>query len=387
LRRPVAGNDCLAGRFAEDFVICRFAILLFPRGVEGMKIKKQSFGTLADGTEVALYTLVNAQGMRATITNYGGIVVSLTAPARDGTFADVVLGFDTLAEYVSHSPYFGCLVGRFGNRIAKGKFTLKGVEYVLAQNDGQNHLHGGVKGFDKRVWTPRALETADGPALVLAYTSPDGEEGYPGTLLVTVTYTLTDDNALKVDYTATTDKTTVVNLTNHSYFNLSAGAVETILDHEMFINADTFTPVDGTLIPTGELRPVAGMPLDFRTATPIGARINVDDAQLKFGGGYDHNWIVIGEPGVQRLAARVYEPTSGRVMEVYTTEPAIQFYAGNMMPPTLPGKGGRVYVRRGGFCLETQHYPDSPNKPEFPSTMLEPGQTYQTTTMYKFSAR
>jgi aldose 1-epimerase len=352
-----------------------------------MKIKKQSFGTLADGTEIALYTLVNAQGMRATITNYGGIVVSLTAPDRDGTFADVVLGFDTLAEYVSHSPYFGCLVGRFGNRIANAKFTLKGVEYVLAQNNGQNHLHGGIKGFDKRVWTPCAQETAEGPALVLTYTSPDGEEGYPGTLTVTVVYTLTDDNAFKIDYTATTDKATVVNLTNHSYFNLSAGAAETILDHEMLINADTFTPVDGTLIPTGELRPVTGTVMDFRTATPIGTRINVDDAQLKFGGGYDHNWIVNGEPGALRLAARVYEPTSGREMEVHTTEPAIQFYAGNMMPPTLPGKGGRVYVRRGGLCLETQHYPDSPNKPEFPSTTLEPGQTYQTTTVYKFSAR
>ncbi len=352
-----------------------------------MKIEKQSFGMLADGTEVFLYTLVNAQGMRATITNYGGIVVSLTAPDRDGTFADVVLGFDTLAEYVAHSPYFGCLVGRFGNRIANGRFTLKGVEYVLAQNDGQNHLHGGIQGFDKKVWTPCAFETAAGPALALVYASPDGEEGYPGTLSVTATYTLTDDNALKIDYMATTDKTTVVNLTNHSYFNLSAGAAETILDHEMLINADTFTPVDGTLIPTGELRPVAGTVMDFRTPTPIGARINADDAQLKFGGGYDHNWVVNGEPGVLRLAARVYEPTSGRVMEVHTTEPAIQFYAGNMMPPTLPGKGGRVYVRRGGFCLETQHYPDSPNKPEFPSTTLEPGQTYQTTTIYKFSAR
>lgn len=352
-----------------------------------MKIKKQSFGTLADGTDIALYTLVNARGMRATITNYGGIVVSLAAPDRGGNFADVVLGFDTLAEYVTHSPYFGCLVGRFGNRIANGRFTLEGVEYVLAQNDGQNHLHGGIKGFDKVVWTPCAFETAAGPALVLVYASPDGEEGYPGTLSVTVTYTLTDDNALKIDYTATTDKPTVVNLTNHSYFNLSAGAAETILDHELLINADTFTPVDGTLIPTGELRSVAGTVMDFRTATPVGARIHADDAQLKFGGGYDHNWIVSGAPGALRLAARVYEPSSGRVMEVHTTEPAIQFYAGNLMPPTLPGKGGRVYLRRGGFCLETQHYPDSPNKPEFPSTTLEAGQAYQTTTVYKFSAQ
>jgi len=352
-----------------------------------MKIKKRSFGTLADGTDLVLYTLVNAQGMRAAITNYGGIVVSLTAPDRDGTFADVVLGFDTLEEYVDHSPFFGCLVGRFGNRIANGKFTLQGVEYTLAQNDGQNHLHGGIKGFDKRVWAARALETADGPGLVLAYVSPDGEEGYPGTLSVTVLYTLTDDNALKIDYTATTDKPTVVNLTNHSYFNLSAGATNTILDHELSINAGAFTPVDGTLIPTGEIRAVAGTPLDFRTPTPIGARIEADDPQLGYGGGYDHNWIINGEPGELRLAARVYEPTSGRVMDVHTTEPAMQFYAGNMMPPSLNGKGGRIYARRGGLCLETQHYPDSPNKPEFPSTTLEPGQTYQTTTVYKFSAR
>ncbi len=352
-----------------------------------MKIKKQNFGTLPDGAEIALYTLVNAQGMKATITNYGGIVVSLTALDRDGNFADVVLGFDTLEEYVDHSPFFGCLVGRFGNRIANGRFTLGGVAYVLAQNDGQNHLHGGLKGFDKKVWAAQALEMPDGPALKLTYTSPDGEEGYPGTLAVTVVYTLTNDNALKIDYTVTTDKATVVNLTNHSYFNLSAGATATILDHEMMINADTFTPVDGTLIPTGEIRSVAGTPLDFCTPTPIGARINADDAQIKFGGGYDHNWIVNGEPDELRLAARVYEPASGRVMEVHTTEPAIQFYAGNMIPPSMQGKGGRVYVRRGGLCLETQHYPDSPNKPEFPTTTLVPGQVYQTTTVYKFSAK
>ena len=351
-----------------------------------MKIKRQHFGTLADGTEISLYTLVNDTGMRTTITNYGGIVVSLTAPDRDGNFADVVLGFDTLQEYVEHSPFFGAIVGRYGNRIANGKFVLNGVEVVLAQNDGQNHLHGGLRGFDKRVWDSRAVETAEGPALELTYTSPDGEEGYPGTLSVKVVYTLTNDNALKIGYTATTDKPTVVNLTNHSYFNLSAGAADTILEHEMTINVDTFTPVDGTLIPTGKIRAVDGSPLDFRTAMPIGARINADDAQLRFGGGYDHNWIVNGEPGALRLAARVYEPASGRVMTVTTTEPAVQFYAGNMMPPSLRGKGGREYGRRGGLCLETQHYPDSPNKPEFPSTVLEPGQTYQSMTVYTFSA-
>ena len=352
-----------------------------------MKIKKRTFGTLADGSEVALYTLINDNSLKAAITNYGGIVVSLHTPDRDGNLGDVVLGFDTLDEYVTHNPFFGCLVGRFGNRIAGGRFTLQGVEYVLAQNDGQNHLHGGVKGFDKKLWAAKAIERPDGPALKLTYTSPDGEEGYPGTLSVVVVYTLTEDNALKIEYTATTDQTTVVNLTNHSYFNLSAGAADTILDHEMLLYADRCTPVDGTLIPTGELRPVAGTPLDFRTATRIGARIDEDDEQLKYGGGYDHNWIVNGPPGELRPAARVTEPTSGRVMEVLTTEPAIQFYAGNMMPPSMPGKGGRTYLRRGGLCLETQHYPDSPNKPDFPTTTLKPGETYQTTTVYKFSAK
>ena len=352
-----------------------------------MKIKKQVFGTLADGTSIDLCTLVNEQGMKATITNYGGIIVSLTAPDRDGNMEDVVLGFDSLPEYAEHNPFFGCLVGRFGNRIAQAKFTLDAVEVVLAQNNGQNHLHGGLKGFDKKVWQAKAFESADGPALKLAYTSPDGQEGYPGNLSVKVVYTLSDDNAFKIDYKATTDKTTVVNLTNHSYFNLSAGAADDILGHEMTINADLFTPVDGTLIPTGELRSVGGTPLDFRQSTPIGARIEADDEQLAYGGGYDHNWIVNGESGELRLAARVYEPISGRVMEVHTTEPAIQFYAGNMMPPSMPGKGGRTYIRRGGLCLETQHYPDSPNKPEFPSTTLKPGETYRTTTVYTLSAK
>jgi aldose 1-epimerase len=350
-----------------------------------MKIKKQASVTSAGGLPVDLYTLVNERGMKAEITNYGGIIVSLTAPDRDGQLADVVLGFDTLDEYVAHNPFFGCLVGRFGNRIAQGKFTLDGAQVVLAQNDGENHLHGGLKGFDKKVWQAQAFESAVGPALKLCYTSPDGQEGYPGTLSVEVVYTLRDDNALQIDYKATTDKTTVVNLTNHSYFNLSAGAAQDILGHEMMLNADRFTPVDGTLIPTGELRSVAGSPLDFRQSTVIGARIDADDEQLNYGGGYDHNWIVNGEAGELRLAARVTEPVSGRVMAVHTTEPAIQFYAGNMMPPSMSGKGGATYVRRGGLCLETQHYPDAPNKPDFPSTTLLPGEIYQTTTVYAFS--
>jgi aldose 1-epimerase len=351
-----------------------------------VKINKKPFGTLPDGREVALYTLVNDNGLQAAISNYGGIVVSLHTPDRDGQMGDVVLGFDTLDEYVDHNPFFGCLVGRFGNRIAGGRFALEGVEYTLARNAGQNHLHGGVAGFDKQLWDARASETPEGPALELAYTSPDGEEGYPGTLSVQVVYTLTDDNALKIAYAAVTDKPTVVNLTNHSYFNLSAGAADDILAHEMTINADLYTPVDETLIPTGELHAVEGTPLDFRAAMPVGARIEADHRQLHLGGGYDHNWVVNGRPGDLRLAARVAEPTSGRIMHVLTAEPAVQFYAGNMMPPSMPGKGGRAYLRRGGLCLETQHYPDSPNQPHFPSTVLQPGETYRTTTIYRFSA-
>lgn len=350
-----------------------------------MKIKKEHFGTLTDGRAVALYTLVNDNGLKTTITSYGGIVVSLWVPDRDGTPGDVVLGFDTLDEYIKHNPFFGCLIGRYGNRIGGGRFTLDGVEYVLAQNNGPNHLHGGRQGFDKKLWDAQAIELPNGPALKLRYVSPDGEEGYPGTLSVEVVYTLTNDNALRMDYRATTDKPTLVNLTNHSYFNLSAGQAETILDHELTLYADHFTPVDATLIPTGELRPVDGTPLDFRTPTRVGARIDANDEQLRFGGGYDHNWVINGPMGQLRPAARLYEPKSGRVMEVWTTEPGVQFYSGNMMPPAMSGKNGRTYPRRGGLCLETQHYPDSPNKPHFPSTVLRPGETYATTTLYKFS--
>ncbi|MGC9348917.1 MAG: aldose epimerase family protein [Anaerolineae bacterium] len=350
-----------------------------------MKIKKAPFGTLQDGTDVSLYTLVNDAGMRAAITPYGGTIVELTAPDREGEMGDVVLGFDSLEDYVERSPFFGCLVGRYANRIAHGTFTLEGVTYELATNDGQNHLHGGLRGFDKQVWEAIARESDAGPALELSTTSPDGEEGYPGTLSVNVLYTLTDDNALRIDYTATTDKTTVVNLTNHTYFNLSAGEAKTVLDHVLVINADTFTPVDETLIPTGEVRSVAGTPLDFRTPTPIGARIDDEDEQLGYGGGYDHNWVINGEPGELRMAARVTEPESGRVMEVLTTEPGVQVYTANMMPPSLEGKGGRVYGRRSAICLETQHFPDSPNKPTFPSTVLRPDGVFRSTTVYRFS--
>ncbi len=351
-----------------------------------MKIKKQKFGTLSDGTNVDLYTLVNDSGMKAIITNYGGIVQSLFTPNHEGELEDVILGYDTLEPYENRNPYFGCIVGRYGNRIANGEFILDGQTYTLAKNDGKNHLHGGLAGFDKKVWQSRAKETAAGPALVLKYTSVDGEEGYPGTLRVKVTYTLSNDNALKIQYLATTDKKTHVNLTNHSYFNLSAGQSETILDHVMMLKADTYTPVDNTVIPTGEIRSLDNSPLDFRSPTVIGARINESDTQLKFGGGYDHNWIVNGEAGELRVAAKVFEKNSGRVMKVLTTEPAIQFYAGNMLP-SVPGKNGVTYVKRGAFCLETQHYPDSPNKPDFPTTVLEPGNSYKSTTIYKFSTK
>lgn len=330
-----------------------------------------------------LYTLTNKTGANVKITNFGGIVVSLNVPDKSGNLADVVLGFDTLDEYFEGNIYFGALVGRYGNRIANGRFSLNGVEYLLAQNNGPNALHGGPKGFDKVFWEAKPLDTSDGPALELTYLSPDGEEGYPGNLSTRVVYTFTDDNALKLDYSATTDKDTVVNLTHHSFFNL-AGQGD-ILGHELTLYADKFTPVDETLIPTGELRPVAGTPFDFTQSTPIGLRINQADEQLKFGVGYDHNWVLNNSDGTLALAARVFEPSSGRVMEVYTTEPGMQFYSGNFLNGSVAGKGGQRYQQRTGLCLETQHFPDSPNQPHFPSTVLRAGQTYTSTTVYKFS--
>jgi aldose 1-epimerase len=352
-----------------------------------MDVGKRAFGKTADGEAVDLYTLTNGRGVQAQITNYGGIVVSLLVPDREGALDDVVLGFDTLDEYLQHNPFFGCVVGRYGNRIADGRFTLDGVEYVLAQNDGQNHLHGGIKGFDKVVWRARPIQDQGSVGLELSYLSSDGEEGYPGNLSVTVVYTLSQDNALSIDYAATTDKATVVNLTNHSYFDLAGAGSGDILGHELMINADRFTPVSAALIPTGELRSVDGTPFDFRRPTPIGARIDQDNEQLRFGGGYDHNWVLNRAAGSLGLAARLYEPATGRVMEVHTTEPGMQFYTGNVMPASFPGKGGRTYIRRGGLCLETQHFPDSPNQPKFPSTVLRPGGRYCTTTVFRFSAR
>ncbi len=350
-------------------------------------VTKQAYGKMPDGTSIDLYTLTNSKGMQAGIITYGGAVVSLTAPDRNGTYADIVLGMDDLAGYLKQTNYFGALIGRYGNRIGHAQFKLDGQTYNLPKNNGENCLHGGTNGFDKRVWTAREAESADGLALELTYTSKDGEEGFPGNLSAKVVYTLTNNNELKIDYTATADKRTVVNLTNHSYFNMAGAGEGDIRQHQVMINADQFTPVDAGLIPTGEIRSVKGTPFDFTTATAIGARIDQKDEQLLLGKGYDHNWVLNKGAGGSTKAAEVYEPKTGRVMEVWTTEPGMQFYTGNFLDGSVRGKGGKVYPFRGAFCMETQHYPDSPNKPNFPSTELKPGETYHTTTIYRFSAR
>jgi len=357
---------------------------LGPEANSPKKVRKQVFGKTSRGETVELYTLTNSKGMEATIITYGGIIVALKVPDRNGKAGDVALGFDSLEGYLKGHPYFGAIIGRYGNRIGKGRFSLNGVEYTLARNDGDNHLHGGIKGFDKVVWKAKQSTGQGGPALELFDLSKDGEEGYPGNLSVTVTYTLTDANEVRIDYQATTDKDTVVNLTNHSYFNLAGQGEGDILRHRVMINADRFTPIDSGLIPTGELRSVDGTPFNFRQPYAVGERIGVDDQQLEFGKGYDHNFVLNGSVGTLRLAGRVSEPASGRVMEVLTTEPGVQFYSGNFLDGTLRGKGDKVYQRRYGFCLETQHFPDSPNKPAFPSVVLKPGARYQTTTIYRF---
>jgi len=346
-------------------------------------IKTDFFGTLADGSEVHVFTLTNKRGAEARIINYGGTVLSLKVPDRAGIMGDVVLGCDTLEGYLKNESYLGCLVGRFGNRIAKGQFTLNGKQYTLALNNGPNALHGGLKGFDKVVWAATTKMTANGPALGLNYVSRDGEEGYPGTVSVTAVYTLTGDNALELEFTAVTDRDTVINLTHHSYFNL-AGRGD-VLNHEVTINAEQFTPVDATLIPTGELRSVAGTPLDFRKPAAIGARIDNEDVQLKYGSGYDHNWVLNKPAGKLGLAATVVEPVSGRVMEVLTSAPGVQFYTGNFLDGSIVGKKGWAYQKREGFCFEPQHYPDSPNQPHFPSTVLKVGETYSNVISYRFS--
>ena len=348
-------------------------------------IDKAPFGKLPDGRAVDLFTLTNSKGMVAKITNYGAIVVALIVPDRAGHLDDVVLGYDNLDGYIAKSPFFGAIVGRYGNRIAKGQFALDGKTYTLARNDHANHLHGGVVGFDKVLWSATPVTGKKSVGLELRYLSKDGEEGYPGNLTVAITYTLTDDNKLKIDYVATTDKTTVANITHHGYFNLDGAGSGDILGEELLINADRFTPVDRGLIPTGELRPVKGTPLDFTQPTAIGARINNQDEQLKNGGGYDHNWVLNRTGAGLSLAAKLTSPKTGRVMEVLTTEPGLQFYSGNFLDGSITGKGGKVYARRSGLCLETQHFPDSPNQPSFPSTVLKPGETYKTTTVFRFS--
>jgi aldose 1-epimerase len=348
-------------------------------------VVKTPFGVMNDGRAVDLFTLTNRNGLEAKITNYGGIVTRLAVPDRNGRLGDVVLGYDSLSSYVAKTPYFGCIVGRYGNRIAKAKFKLDGKTVRLTVNDGPNQLHGGRAGFDKVLWT---AEPSDSSAAVkLTYASKDGEEGYPGNLTATVTYTLTDDNALRIDYEAVTDKPTVVNLTHHSYFNLSGDPSADALGTELTLLADTFTPVDGTLIPTGELRSVDGTPFDFRKPVKIGARIHMEDDQLKKGGGYDHNWVLNGWDGTLQIVAAAFDSVSGRLMEVLTTEPGMQFYSGNFLDGTITGKAGVVYRKRAGFCLESQHYPDSPNHANFPSTVLKPGETYKTTTVYRFSVK
>jgi len=351
------------------------------------KIEKHAFGT-ADGQGIDLYVLRNPSGMEVSITNYGGAVVSLKVPDRAGKLADVVLGYDDLQGYVTDTAYFGAIIGRYANRIAHGQFTLNGASFSVPKNDGGNALHGGIKGFNKRIWTAKEISSSEGPALELTYYSKDAEEGYPGNLTAKVTYSLTAKNELKIEYQASTDKETVVNLTNHSYFNLAGQGNGDILGHRLTIHAQEFSPVDSTLIPTGDMRDVHGTPFDFSHPEAIGARINQDDQQLKFGRGYDHNWILNskGEHPLS-LAAEVYEPGSGRAMEVWTTEPGVQFYSGNFLDGTVHGKEGKVYGHRSAFCLETQHFPDSPNHPAFPSTVLKPGQRFHSTTVYKFLTR
>jgi len=346
---------------------------------KAMSINTESFGKTPDGQEVDLYTLTNTNGIRARIITYGAILVSLEVPDRDGKPADITLGYDTLDGYLTRHPYFGATVGRYANRIGGAKFKLNDVENTLATNDGSNHLHGGINGFDKVVWTAEETKAnTDEAMLKLSYLSKDGEEGYPGNLSCTVTYTLTKDNELKFNYEAETDKATVLNLTNHSYWNLAGQGSGDILGHELMLNADKYTPVDEGLIPTGEIRSVKDSPMDFTKPMTIGSRL----AQVE--GGYDHNYVLNSGGGTLALCAKVSEPTSGRIMEIHTIEPGVQFYTGNFLDGSITGKSGKVYKKHYGFCLETQHFPDSPNKPEFPSVVLNPGQKYTTVTVHKF---
>jgi aldose 1-epimerase len=350
-------------------------------------IEKTLFGKLPDGREVYQYNLANKSGAILKVLNFGAVVTSLTMPDRNGKYEDVVLGYDSLQGYIHSTNYFGTIVGRYGNRIGKGQFTLEGKKYQLTVNDGANHLHGGRIGFSKKLWTAKTVRNSAGPSLRLTYISQDGEEGYPGTVTLSVTYTLTDKNELRIVYEGTTDKTTIFNPTHHSYFNLSGSFNNTILDHLLTIEADSFTPVDKGLITTGKFMDVSNTPMDFRTPTAIGARINDQFEQLIFGKGYDHNWVIRNySKGKVRKAVELYEPKSGRLMTVYTDQPGIQFYSGNFLDGTAKGKGVS-YQRRTGLCLEAQCYPDSPNKPEFPSVTLKPGEVYHQTTIYQFTTK
>jgi len=350
-------------------------------------IKKELFGTLSDGSKVYSYTLMNGSGIQAKIINYGAIVVSLLVPDRNSKLADIILGYDSLNGYINDNSFQGAIVGRYGNRIAKGKFKLDGKEYQLTVNSGGNHLHGGTKGFYKALWEAESIESSTDPALKLTYVSKDGDEGYPGTVTMKVTYTLTKDNELKIDYEGTTDKTTILNPTHHSYFNLTGDPTKTILDHELMLVSESITPVNSDLITTGELTKVEGTPFDFRKPEKIGARIDNNDQQIKYGLGYDHNWVLNNYDKSVRQAATLYDPQSGRFMEVLTDQPGLQFYSGNFLDGSIKGKSGIMYKYRTALCLEAQHYPDSPNKPNFPSVVLKPGEKYKQTTIYKFSTK
>ena len=352
-----------------------------------VSIEKKAFGKTKEGLNVDQYILKNRNGMEISAINYGGIITSLKTKDRDGNYQDIVLGFDNLSEYESESPYFGAIIGRYGNRIAKGKFTLNDENYNLAVNNGENHLHGGIKGFDKVVWDTREVVDDSTASLVLSYVSDDMEEGYPGNLKVKVTYTLDNNDKLSVKYEAVTDKTTIINLTQHSYFNLSADFNKNILDHDILINADSFLPVDSTLIPTGEIRNVGDTPFDFRRPKNVGDEINNSNKQLMIGNGYDHCWVLNNQDKGLRFVASAYDSSTGRLLEVFSDQPGIQFYSGNFLDGSLKSKIGGTYDFRSGFCLETQHYPNSPNEMSFPSVTLNPGEKYETETIFKFSSK
>lgn len=374
----------------RETLICIAIIFLTPSCMSDnskVTIEKFPFGTTVEGIDVDKYILSNQQGMEISIINYGGIITSWTAKDKNGVYEDIVLGFNELSEYEKESPYFGAIIGRYGNRIAKGKFSIEGKEYTLAVNNGENHLHGGMKGFDKVVWDAETISTNSSVSLILTYLSKDMEEGYTGNLEVEVIYTLNNEDELSVTYKATTDKTTVINLTQHSYFNLSANFNNTILNHELILNSDSFLPVDNTLIPTGEFRDVTNTPFDFRTSKTIGQQIDEEDPQLKNGFGYDHCWVLNEQDKGIRFVASAFEPQSRRFLEVFSDEPGIQFYSGNFLDGTLPSKNNGTYEFRSGFCLETQHFPDSPNHKNFPSVILRPEEEYNSQTIFKLTVK